>query len=221
MSRRSLLLIIGLLATLLLLAVSLDALGVGGLPVLMRDDLPPATNSDVSFPPVFLRDLPRVVSALSAVAALTAYGLLLSAVAPQRLGTAVRALIGGPGQIVRLGLSGLLVAVVVVSTLLLGIASGIAGPVTPAFGFAFTIALSAGCTAAAMAAGRWLRSYVGAIEHEPTADLITGTTLFTIISLIPYIGIVAFGLLLCIGLGGLATTGLGAARHWKPTMVDY
>ncbi|MBC8163085.1 MAG: hypothetical protein H7Z42_17910 [Roseiflexaceae bacterium] len=221
MSRRSLLLILGLLAALVLLTAAFDALGIGGQFVPNRGGQPPVAGAGDEFPPAFLRDLPRVVGALAAVAALAGYGLLIGALAARRLGTTVRTIIGGPQQLVRLGLSGLLLAVLVVGTLLLGILAGIVGLATPAFAFVFAMLLTAGHTAVAIAAGRWLRAHAGAIEHEPIADLLTGTTALTIVSQLPYVGSVALGAAVCVGLGALAATGLGAADRWRPPPLDY
>lgn len=219
-SRRSLLLIAGMIAILVLLAATLDAFGIGGQLLPSRDPIN-SGSAEQNFPPAFLRDLPRVIGALASVVALSGYGLLLGALMPQRLGTVVRAIIGGPQQAVQLGLRGLLLAVLVVSTLLLGIVSGIVGLATPAFAFGFALLLTGGYAACAMAVGRWLRDRIGALEHEPVADLVTGTVLFSTISLLPYVGGFALGVTVCVGLGALASTGGGATERWQPAQIDY
>jgi hypothetical protein len=230
MSKRSLSLIIVLLAAVIALAATLDALApVGGGGFLTVFDLPfgRAPGPDISGG-VLRAKLPRGVRAVAGVAALAGYGLLLRHLAAARLATLARALTGAPARLARHAVGGAAALVLIVSLILLAAISTIAGPLVPLLGLGLTLAALTGVVALALPLGQRMRAWAGgipadggALDQELLADMLTGLLAITLAALFPYVGTIALALAGLIGLGATTITRFGAAERWTVEPFEY
>jgi hypothetical protein len=230
MSKRSIILIVGLLIAVIALATALDLLapnlgrGLAWLTRLLGS--PPNAGAAGprrgGFDLLLARDLlPRAVRSLAGIAALAGYGLILRYLAPGRLGTLTRALIGTSSDLVRHALNGLALLLLSGAVILLAAISFAVAPLAPLLGLGLAVTMFTGAVAFAMAAGQRLRAGAGADEHSPTADLLAGLLVFCLIGLVPYAGVLALGVIGMIGLGAVAATRFGEADHAALGKLEY
>lgn len=223
MSKRSALLIIGLLAAIAVVATVIDLLGLGGnLPGLRSSFAPRPDQQRELFGPPFTRgEIPRAVRSLASIAALAGYGVLLRYLAPGRLATIARALSRAPAGLARHGLNGLALLILIAALILLATISVITAPLAPLLGAGLGIAGLTGLTACALILGRRLRAWAAAPEDNPIADLLAGLALLFLITQIPYVGPLALLVAALIGLGAIAATRFGEAEQWLAEPLEY
>jgi len=226
MGQRTVLLIIGLLAGIVLAAAAVDIVAPttpvanpGFLFGLARRpfDRPPGRPDA----PRDQFEPPRSARLLAGVATLVGYGLVLIYLAPRRISTLVRVLLRPPADLLRYGIVGLVLLVLLVTLTLLATISLIALPLVPLLSFGMGAALLTGVVMLALALGYRLRIRVGELERYPLADLVVGMLAILLVATLPVVGTVVLIGCGVVGMGALVLTHFGLSDTWRPEPLDY
>ena len=228
MSNRTIIIIVALLAAVVALALAIDLfapglkLGLGGLIDPFFSRRPDESGPRDQLGPFLTQvPLPRAVRTLASIAALAGYGLLLRYLVPARLATLVRALSVTPAGLARHGLNGLALLILLAALILLAVITMVASLLAPLLGISSGATILTGLVALAMSIGQRVRARAGALEHNPSADLLTGLPLFFLISLIPYLGVLVLIAAGLIGLGAVAATRFGTTEQFTIEPLEY
>lgn len=228
MGQRTILLMIGLLIAIVAAATTVDLFAPASSvanpgflfgPLRRPFDRPATAERPV--PPWEQFNLPRTARSLAAVATFVGYGLLLWYLVPQRTSTLVRVLLRPFGDLVRYGIVGLALLVLLVILTLLAAISLTAIALVPLFSIVTGIALLTGLVLLSIAIGQRLRILMGDSGAHVLADLVVGLLAVMLFAVLPVVGTIVTVGCGAIGLGAMVMTHFGLRDQWRPEALDY
>lgn len=150
-------------------------------------------------------------------------GLLTLYAIPRRIGVIASAFRGGVANVARLALVGMATYAILAVLGVLAAASVLGGITVLFMTLVLYIAALLGVVAISLPLGRLIGRRFGLSDQAPLVDLLAGLLVVFIVSLLPFVGVLALAVLAITGFGALVQTRAGSARGWDFSLneVEY